>query len=64
MTFSSKVSYMVKKINISYNYDTDFYHVIKISINFGAKLHNLFWFTYDTYEVGNQKTTISTRLVQ
>ena len=47
--FWNKISYG-KNMNILFNYDANFYCVIKISIVFVLKLHDLFWIIYDTYE--------------
>ena len=61
MTFSNNVPCMVKILNILDNYDTNFYHVIKRSIDFG-----LITISFEScmilMKAGNQKPTINIKV--
>ena len=50
-----------KNINILCNYDTNFYYVIKRSISFGTKLHDLFWIM-TLMRIGNKKVTVKNKI--
>ena len=50
-----------KNINILRNYDTNFSYVMKRSISFGTKLHNLFWIK-TLMRIGNQKVTVNNKI--
>ena len=51
-----------KNINILYNYDTNFYHVIKSSIELVLKLHDRFGLYVILMRIGNQKATIKNKI--
>ena len=51
-----------KNINILYNYDTNFYHVIKSSIELVLKLHDRFGLYVILMRTGNQKATIKNKI--
>ena len=51
-----------KNINILYNYDTNFYHVIKMSIIFGITAQSLFELSAILMRVRNPKTTINNKV--
>ena len=51
-----------KNINILYNYDTNFYHVIKSSIELVLKLHDRFGLYVILMRTGNQKATIKSKI--
>ena len=51
-----------KNINILYNYDTNFYHVIKSSIEFVLKLHDRFGLYVILMRIENQKATIKNKI--
>ena len=42
MMYWNTVSYMAKVIKFLYNHDINFYHVIKMSVNFVLKLQDRF----------------------